>query len=230
MAKVIQDYLEVGAILDAYQKGEYHNLTLSQEALQALADATGVSTEVLLTSITAHQGIQGATNKELTVIDIHDELRQDSIQTLAHELDHVRGDKNKTLADLAGLAAKLNTEAAISANKDKINPIKAQLGDGKDTQTTLQNQAILDENKAQLEGEKESDGVWSYEASGINGEACTGVECSDRQIIAQLNACKRDASQCRDYPEHLKVAASILAPTTKEEVAFIVATAGGGYV
>lgn len=42
MAKVIQDYPEVGAILDAYQKGEYHNLTLSQEVLQALLDACGI--------------------------------------------------------------------------------------------------------------------------------------------------------------------------------------------
>ena len=77
MAKAIQDNPELAAILDAYQKGEYHNLTLSQKALQALSDATGISTEVLLTSITAQRGIQGATNKTLTVIDTHDELRQD---------------------------------------------------------------------------------------------------------------------------------------------------------
>ena len=146
MAKVIQDYPEIGAVLDAYQKGEYHNLTLSQEALQALADATGVSTEVLLTSITAQQGIQGATNKALTVIDTHDKLKADSIQTLAHELDHVRGGKNETLADLAGLAAKLNTDAATLANQDKINPIKAQLGDGKDANTTALNQVLLTQN------------------------------------------------------------------------------------
>lgn len=62
-----------------------------------LFNAVGIGTEVLLTSITAHQGIQGATNKELTVIDTHDELRQDSIQTLAHELDHVRGGKSESL-------------------------------------------------------------------------------------------------------------------------------------
>lgn len=89
MAKVIQDYPEIGAILDGYQKGKYHNLNLSQEALQSLADATGVSAEVLLASITAQQGIQGGTNKVLTVIDTYDKLKADSIQTLAHELDHV---------------------------------------------------------------------------------------------------------------------------------------------
>ncbi|STY88591.1 colicin D domain-containing protein [Moraxella bovis] len=94
-----------------------------------------------------------------------------------------------------------------------------------------QNQALLDENKGRLDGEKESgDGFESYIPPGVGNEACTGVECSDRQIIAQLNTCKRDASQCRDYPEHFKVAASILLPTTKEEVAFLVVTAGGGYV
>lgn len=69
--------------------------TLSQEALQALSDATGISTEVLLTSITAQRGKQGATNKTLTVIDTHDELREDSIQTLAHELDLSVGAKTK---------------------------------------------------------------------------------------------------------------------------------------
>ena len=175
MAKVIQDYPEVGAILDAYQKGEYHNLTLSQGALQALADATGVSTEVLLTSITAHQGIQGATNKELTVIDTHDELRQDSIQTLAHELDHVRGGKNETLADLAGLAAKLNTDAAIIANQDTINPIKAQLGDGTDTLTTAQNQALLNQNNQTfIENHEGKEGEWSYDHWG-----CIGNNCGD---------------------------------------------------
>ena len=167
--KVIQDYPEVGAILDAYQKGECHNLILSQEALQALADATGVNTEVLLTSITAQQGTQGATNKELTVIDTHDELRQDSIQTLAHELDHVRGGKNETLADLAGLAAKLNTEAVISANKDTINPIKAQLGDGTDTLTIAQNQALLNQNNQTFtENHEGKEGEWEYIIQGVD--------------------------------------------------------------
>nr|WP_245640043.1 EndoU domain-containing protein [Moraxella oblonga] len=164
MAKAIQDNPELAAILDAYQKGEYHNLTLSQEALQALSDATGISTKVLLTSITAQRGIQGATNKTLTVIDTHDELRADSIQTLGHELDHIRGGKNETLADLAGLAAKLNTDAAIIANQDNINPIKAQLGDGKDAQTTLQNQALLEGNdKTFVENHDGREGEWSYD-------------------------------------------------------------------
>ncbi|WP_228707388.1 two-partner secretion domain-containing protein [Moraxella lacunata] len=163
MAKAIQDNPELAAILDAYQKGEYHNLTLSQEALQALSDATGISTEVLLTSITAQRGIQGGTNKALTVIDTHDKLRQDSIQTLAHELDHIRGGKNETLADLAGLAAKLNTDAAIIANQDTISPIKAQLGDGKDAQTTAQNQALLEGNdKAFAENHDGREGEWEY--------------------------------------------------------------------
>lgn len=129
-----------------------------------LSDATGISTEVLLTSITAQRGIQGGTNKVLTVIDTHDELREDSIQTLGYELDHIRGGKNETLADLAGLAAKLNTDAAIIANQDTINPIKAQLGDGKDTQTTAQNQALLEGNdKTFAENHDGREGEWEYE-------------------------------------------------------------------
>ncbi|AKG07079.1 hypothetical protein AAX06_01555 [Moraxella bovoculi] len=163
MAKAIQDNPELAAILDAYQKGEYHNLTLSQEALQALSDATGISTEVLLTSITAQRGKQGATNKTLTVIDTHDELRADSIQTRGHELDHIRGGKNETLADLAGLAAKLNTEAAIIAHQDKINPIKAQLGSSKDAQITAQNQVLLKGNdKTFTENHDGREGEWEY--------------------------------------------------------------------
>lgn len=189
MAKVIQDYPEVGAILDAYQKGEYHNLTLSQEALQALADATGVNTEVLLTNITAQQGIQGATNKELTVIDTHDELRQDSIQTLAHELDHVRGGKNETLADLAGLAAKLNTEAVISANKDTINSIKAQMGDGTDTLTTAQNQALLNQNNQTFtENHEGKEREWRYDhdrllSNGSYGHPGDRVTFTDQEAL-----------------------------------------------
>ncbi|STY88600.1 hypothetical protein [Moraxella bovis] len=175
MAKAIQDYPEIGAVLDAYQKGEYHNLALSQEALQALSDATGISTEVLLTSITAQRGIQGGTNKTLTVIDTHNELRQDSIQTLGHELDHIRGGKNETLADLAGLAAKLNTDAAIIANQDTISPIKAQLEDGKDAQTTAQNQALLEGNdKTFVENHDGREGEWSYDHWG-----CIGNNCGD---------------------------------------------------
>ncbi|STY88596.1 hypothetical protein [Moraxella bovis] len=139
------------------------------------------------------------------------------------------------MGKLGNLAYNIGT----SLNKEDINTHRQGITPTTQTLQNLsndeqlayhaQNQALLDANQERLSEKMESDGVWSYEAPGINGEACTGVECSDRQIIAQLNACKRDASQCRDYPEHLKVAASILAPTTKEEVAFIVATAGGGY-
>lgn len=200
MAKVIQDYPEIGAILDGYQKGEYHNLTLSQEALQALADATGVSTEVLLTSITAQQGIQGGTNKVLTVIDTHDKLKADSIQTLAHELDHVRGGKNETLADLAGLAAKLNTDAATLANQDKINPIKAQLGDGKDANTTLQNQGLLTQNNQTFTDNHEGkEGEWDY-SDWYNIGPAFGVSNEYGQYIQSLgNYCASqggDSARC----------------------------------
>ncbi len=120
MAKAIQDYPEIGAVLDAYQKGDYHNLSLSQEALQALADATGVSTEVLLTDITKAQGVKGGTNQVLTVLDTDDTFRADSISTLGHELDHVRGGNSETLANLAGLAASLNTDAAMIADREVV--------------------------------------------------------------------------------------------------------------
>ena len=124
---------------------------------------------MLLTSITAQRDKQGATNKTLTVIDTHNELRQDSIQTLAHELDHIRGGKNETLADLAGLVAKLNTDAAIIANQDTISPIKAQLGDGKDAQTTAQNQALLEGNdKAFAENHDGREGEWEYRQARID--------------------------------------------------------------
>lgn len=163
MAQAIQKYPEIGAVLDAYQKGEYHNLSLSQDALQALADATGISTEVLLTDITLSKNIKGATNQTLTVIDTNDSLRQDSIQTLSHELDHVRGGKSETLANLAGLAGKLNTSAAISANKDNIKPIQAQLGDGQDVATVAQNQALLDQNnKTFNENYEGKEGDWDF--------------------------------------------------------------------
>ena len=166
----------------------------------------------MLTSITGHKGIQGATNKELTVIDTHDELRQGSIQTLGHELDHIRGGKNETLADLAGLAAKLNTDAATIANQDTISPIKAQLGDGKDTQTTAQNQALLEGNdKTFVKNHDGREGEWEWEYSdwsnigpafGVSNEYGQSMQSLDNYCANQggdFSRCIKENSDQRKY-------------------------------
>ena len=51
MAKVIQDHPEVGAVLQSYQQGDYEGLLNSQNALQILSDSTGVSVDVIITSL-----------------------------------------------------------------------------------------------------------------------------------------------------------------------------------
>lgn len=75
------------------------------------------------------------------------------------------------MADLAGLVAKLNTDAATLANQDKINPIKAQLGDGKDVNTTALNQDLLERNdSAFLKDWVENTERWQYIIQTTDGQ------------------------------------------------------------
>ena len=132
MAKVIQDHPEVGAVLQSYQQGDYDGLLNSQNALQILSDSTGVSVDVIITSLTNQLRAKGTTDGQLVAIDSDIDNREDVIKTTAHELDHVRSGKkgsNEYLADLAGIAADLNVSASMDANQDKIDSYKPALGD-----------------------------------------------------------------------------------------------------
>ena len=153
MAKVIQDHPEVGAVLQSYQQGDYEGLLNSQNALQILSDSTGVSVDVIITSLTNQLRAKGATDGQLVVIDSDIDNRKDVINTLAHEIDHVRSGKkgsSEYLADLAGIAADLNVSASMDANQDKIDSYKPALGDGKDIATQLENEHLLAKNDETL--------------------------------------------------------------------------------
>ena len=62
MAQAIQNNPEIGAVLQGYQQGDYDGLLNSQAALQALADSTGVSVDVIITRITQELRAKGATD------------------------------------------------------------------------------------------------------------------------------------------------------------------------
>lgn len=150
MAKVIQDHPEVGAVLQSYQQGDYDGLLNSQAALQILSDSTGVSVDVIITSLTNQLRARGTTDGQLVAIDSDVSNRKDVIKTTAHELDHVRGGSSEYLADLAGIAADLNVSASMDAKQDKINSYKPALGDGRDAATQRENEQLLGQNDEKL--------------------------------------------------------------------------------
>lgn len=150
MAQAIQNNPEIGAVLQAYQQGDYDGLLNSQAALQALADSTGVSVDVIITRITQELRAKGATDGQLVAIDGDISNREDVIKTTAHELDHVRGGSSETLANLAGIAANLNVSASMDANQDEIDKYKPALGDGKDAITQAENKELLNKNDITL--------------------------------------------------------------------------------
>lgn len=150
MAKVIQDHPEVGAVLQSYQQGDYDGLLNSQNALQILSDSTGVSVDVIITSLTNQLRAKGATDGQIVAIDSDIDNREDVINTIAHELDHVRGGSSEYLADLASIAADLNVSASMDANQDKINSYKPDLGDGRDADTQIENEQLIGQNDEKL--------------------------------------------------------------------------------
>ena len=191
MAKVIQDHPEVGAVLQSYQQGDYDGLLNSQAALQILSDSTGVSVDVIITSLTNQLRARGTTDGQLVAIDSDVSNRKDVIKTTAHELDHVRGGSSEYLADLAGIAADLNVSASMDANQDKIDSYKPALGDGRDAITQRENEQLLGQNDETL-GDKlaENPDGFDYDAT----YRCTGpgfTNCGNAQDRALVNEAKR---------------------------------------
>ena len=142
MAQAIQNNPEIGAVLQAYQQGDYDGLLNSQAALQALADSTGVSVDVIITRITQELRAKGATDGQLVAIDGDISNREDVIKTTAHELDHVRGGSSETLANLAGIAANLNVSASMDANQDEIDKYKTYIDSINSSIKSLQSQVL----------------------------------------------------------------------------------------
>ena len=134
------------------------------------------------------------------------------------------------LGNLAyNIGTSLNQED-INTHRQTITPTEKTL-QGLSTEDRLayhaQNQAVLDENKEQLEGEKESgDGMYNMPgvAQGVGKtrqKDCRKAGVSPNDCSAYIWA--RSVSRAKNI-------ASVLVPTSPEEVAFMVATAGGGYV
>ena len=191
MAQAIQNNPEIGAVLQGYQQGDYDGLLNSQAALQALADSTGVSVDVIITNITQEMRAKGATDGQLVAIDQDPTNRKDAVKTTAHELDHVRGGSSETLANLAGIAANLNVSASMDANQDEIDKYKPALGNGKDAVTQTENKQLLNKNdttlitaveKAPESFDYDTDN-WTY-----NGNKAASTNAEMRALASQAKA------------------------------------------
>ena len=144
MADTIKTNPKLSATLDAFSKGEFENLPKTKEALQSLADATGLKVDVLLTAVTSYQEAKGSTDKQLIAIDVNPDNRADTIATLGHEVSHARGGTSETLANMSGYATQLLSDAAIgSHDQTYLNAIKFEMGAGKDTQIQSANGVLL---------------------------------------------------------------------------------------
>jgi len=144
MAEAIKANPELAAILDAFTKGEFDNLPKTKEGLQALADATGLQVDVLLTTLTSYQDAKGTTDKNLVALDVNPNNRTDIVGTLGHEESHARGGTSETLADMSSYATQLLSEVAIdSYDSLLLNSLKLELGTGKDSATQIANQVLL---------------------------------------------------------------------------------------
>ncbi len=152
MANVIKQNPKIGAILQAYQQGDYQGLLDSQQALQLLADSTGVSVDVIVTTVTNELNKKGTTDNNITAIDITEGNKKDVLTTLGHEvIGHNLGGENETLADLSGTVTKLLVSAGMDAVQDDIDTHKATLNDGIDIKTQqAENQTLLEANNELL--------------------------------------------------------------------------------
>ncbi|MDO9304293.1 MAG: hypothetical protein Q7T77_03125, partial [Sulfuricurvum sp.] len=142
-AEALRNNPELAATLDAFTKGEFDNLPKTKEALQTLANATGLNVDVLLTTITSYENAKGTTDQNLVALDVNKENRPDTLATLGHEENHARGGTNETLADMSGYATQLLSEVAIGSHDTAtLNAIQFEMGAGKDTQTQMANQVF----------------------------------------------------------------------------------------
>ncbi|MDH2274533.1 hypothetical protein, partial [Moraxella porci] len=159
-----------------------------------------------------------------------------TLETLNHEIAHHNG-LGETSATAMGKISDFAYNIGTSLNTDDINTHRQTITP---TEKTLQalttdeqlaitqdNQALLNANEVQRAWEVESgDGVWDQPgvAQGVGKtrqKDCRKAGVSSSDCSAYIWA--RSVSRAKNI-------ASILVPTSPEEVAFIVVTAGGGYV
>ncbi|VEG12924.1 two-partner secretion domain-containing protein [Moraxella cuniculi] len=168
----------LNAHVDAIIDGDLTDVAQNQDILNELnaqltQNTSADGTTVFLTENTTNpQGemVQGLANptKGHTYLDI-DHL-DNAIEALNHEITHHNG-QGETSATRMGKLGNLAYNIGTSLNQEDINTHRQAITPTTQTLQNLstkeqlayhtQNQALLDENKAQLEGEKESDRVWS---------------------------------------------------------------------
>ncbi len=190
MANVIKDNPKIGAILQAYQQGDYQGLLDSQQALQLLADSTGVSVDVIVTTVTNELGKKGTTDNNITAIDVTENHKKDVLTTLGHEVvGHNLGGENEKLADLSGVVTDLLVSAGMDSVQDDINKHKATLGDGRDAVTQAENKTLLDANNSVLveELEDHADGFMDKGAIGSGMKKVPANAVSDVKIVFMKN-------------------------------------------
>lgn len=179
-AEFVKEHPELAAAIAAYQSGDYEGLLITREGLQGLANALGVSVEVLTTDVTAKLGVAGTTDGRVVALDITKPNRDDLTATLGHEVAHNQGLKNETLASLSGWAADLGFSAGLDFNNEAIDQATLQLGNGRDADTYAKNAELLKRDNSRL-----------IEELADHGEEFENL-LSDDQVAAyrkELNAC-----------------------------------------
>ncbi|STY88598.1 CdiA family toxin C-terminal domain-containing protein [Moraxella bovis] len=213
----------LNAHIDAITDGDLTNVAQNQDILNKLntqltQDTTAKDTQVFLTQSTTNpQGefVQGLANpsKGHTYLDI-DHL-DNAIETLNHEIAHHNG-QGETSATRMGKLGNIAYNIGTSLNKEDIDnhrqgitpttQILQNLSTDEQLAYHTQNQALLDENKGQLEGEMESgDGFESYlyHESGLRNPKLTDRQRRHIQALKDAGATSYEALErkydaCKD--------------------------------
>ncbi|AKG15992.2 filamentous hemagglutinin N-terminal domain-containing protein [Moraxella bovoculi] len=235
----------LNAHIDAITDGDLTNVAQNQDILNELntqltQDTTAKDTQIFLTQNTANpQGefVQGLANPTQghTYLDI-DHL-DNTLETLNHEIAHHNG-QGETSATRMGKLGNVAYNIGTSLNKEGIDSHRQGIIPTTQTLQNLstedrlayhtQNQALLDENKEQLEGEKEGgDEILNHSAR------TASVAGNRRQREENCRLANVSTENCDQYNRYLvgqvfKEAALMVVPTSPQEAIVVVATGGAG--
>ena len=159
-----------------------------------------------------------------------------TVETLNHEIAHHNG-LGETSATAMGKIGDFAYNIGTSLNQEDINTHRQTITPTEKTLQSLstedrlayhaQNQAVLDENKEQLEGEMESgDEI-------LNHAGTASIAGNKRQRKENCRLANVSAENCDQYNRYLvgqvfKEAALMVVPTSPQEAIVVVATGGAG--
>ncbi len=146
---------DLAAAIYAYERGSFGGLVITQEGLQAIADALGVDVDVVMTSMIGGLGLRGTTDQELAAIDVAEEHRDATIVTLGHELAHNQGVSSHAVATLLGWSLSMGHEAGVQANHQAVMAEAGRLSSEDRVRLATENMVLLAANNLRLEGAME---------------------------------------------------------------------------